>query len=56
MGATLSKLHVRDVFPVGGLTIKVSGVKGLLVRMYLAGLIFRFGALIAGTKLEMDIS
>ena len=40
MAATISKLYA----------------KGLRLRLWAAGLIFRFGAAVAGTKLEMDLS
>lgn len=56
MSATISKLYAKDILPVGSLTIKVSGLKGLRLRMWAAGLIFRFGALVAGTKLEIDVN
>lgn len=56
MAATISKLYAKDILPVGSLTIKVTGLKGLRLRLWAAGLIFRFGAAVAGTKLEMDLS
>lgn len=48
------RLNTREV--TQSLTIKITGLNGLRLRMWVAGLIFRFGAAVAGTKLEMDLS
>lgn len=52
--ATVSTLRMHGVSQ--RLTIKVTGLRGLLLRMWVGGLIFRFGAAVAGTKLEIDVS
>lgn len=52
----VSTLSLNTCEVTQNLTIKVSGTKGLRLRMWAAGLIFRFGAAVAGTKLEMDLS
>lgn len=56
MAATISKLHLNNRLVVGGMTVKISGLRGMLIRMTIARLIFRFGAFVAGTELEMDIT
>lgn len=52
--ASTLRLNTREV--TQSLTIKVTGLKGLRLRLRIAALIFRLGASVAGTKIEMDMA
>lgn len=54
--AAISTLNLNTPEVTQSLTIKVKGLAGLRFRMWAAGLIFRPGAAVAGTKLEIDLS